>query len=406
MARLPLNAFVEGMDSLHAEYEDVFQPVITGNGYTNPRRCRAAINVDFDNDGRWQLRAGTTQRVAATSGLGVFSALGLLLFQDQGTIKKVASDYTATNVITGLDSSALIYFHEHAGAIWWTNGIEVGKITAAGTATNWGLTLPSIPTLGTTSGALPAGRYHVTALCEDANGVEHGAPKSAVVTLSAVGGITVDIASVDVDTTNIRFFMTAPNGRTLYYAGEAAPGALPVQITTGVSTVEALRNQFYSAPPAGDGLFSFGDYIIIYKDEYLYPSFGAAVHLYEEKRMLEGRPGSVIGGVGLDEGFWTICARGAFWTAGAEPTQWKTRQRDSRRYAARGIELPGYLIPKLGVSEPIALFVSEDGLMAGLPDGSLRPMSADKHRLDVVDKTAAIAYTQNTSFNQIVFTLY
>ncbi len=407
MPTISIGQFVEGMDTLHAEDDQVFNPVASQDGgLSAPRRCRAAINVDLDDSGRPQLRDGTTSRVSATSGLATFSALGLLLFQDQGTIKKVDPDtYATTDLVTGLNTSAKVVFHEHNGAIWWTNGIENGQITSAGTATNWGLDVPPSPTLAAIAGTLPAGRYMVVATLVDANGVEHCAGESSLITLAAAGAFTADLSSYDSNAVTARFYATRTNGSQLYYVGEAAVGSLPVTISDVTVSEEPIRTQFFSPPIPGAGMFSFHGMIITFNGKWLYPSFGPAVHHYKLDETAESRPSDVVAGAGLNGGFWVVCEQGAYHTAGGVPGAWATNQKDSRKYAAGSLVISGTLLPGLKVMDNIALFVSEDGLMAGLSDGSLIPLTDDKHRLDVEGKDASIVYAEKDNFNQILWSL-
>ncbi len=405
MPTVPIGQFIEGMDSLHAVDDAVFNPTPGQNGFSPPRRCVAAVNVDLDDNGRSQLRDGTTERVAATGGLSAFSALDLLLFQDQGTIKKVDPDtYATVDLVTGLNASAKVHFHEHNGAIWWTNGIENGQITAAGTATNWGLTVPPSPTLGTTAGTLAAGRYMVVATLIDANGVEHAAEKSSVITLDGTEAITADLASYDSNAVTARFYATKVNGSQLFYVGDSAVGSLPVTINDVDVSEEPLRTQHYSPPIPGDGMFSYHGMMITFSGTYLFPSFGPAIHLYKLDETAESRPSNIVAGAGLRDGFWTVCDQGAYYTAGDIPGGWETIQKDTRRYAKGSLVLPGTLLP-LEVTDNVALFVSEDGLMAGLPGGTMIPLTADKHRLDVEGKSASIVYREKDNFNQILWSL-
>jgi len=406
MPNVPIGQFIEGMDSLHAEDDQVFNPVASQNGYTAPSRCVAAVNVDFDDAGRYPRRDGTTERVSATAGLSVFSALGLLLFQDQGTIKKITvADFSTTNLVTGLNASAKVVFHEHYGAIWWTNGIENGQITAAGAATNWGMTVPPSPTLGTAVGTLPAGRYLVAVTLVDANGVESAADKSSAITLDGTEAITVDLTSSDPNAVTARVYATKANGKQLSYVGQSAVGSLPVTISDVAVSKEPIRTHIFSPPIPGDGMFSYQGMMITFSGQYLFPSFGPNVHLYELDKTAEGRPSDILAGAGLRGGFWTVCERGAFFTAGEVPGSWGTSQKDNRKYAAGVLVLPGSKIPALKVMDNIALFVSENGLMVGFPDGTLLPLTDDKHRLDVEGKTASIVYCEKDNFNQILWSL-
>ena len=404
---IPIGSFIEGMDSLHAEDDPRFAPVAGTNGYSPPRRCISAVNADLDDLGRPRWRSGTTQRVAATSGLGVFCGLGMAFFQDEGTIKRITDfdTWTTESTVTGLNSSAVIIFHVHNNRILWDNGIETGQIDSSGTASSWGLATAPTPTLGTDTGTLAAGTYLVSSTFEDAAGVEHAAGPSAEITLSSIAAITFDLSSVDANAVNVKIYASKPNGEDLCWCKTVAVGSLPTTITDASVDDTLIPHQHISPPIPGDGIFSYGGLVIMFEGRYLRPSYGEAIHLFEIDQTEEDRPSDILAGGGLKDGFWTICEDGAFWTVGGLPEEWDTKRKDSRKYAKGAMVLPGSLLPALKTTENVALFVSEDGLMVGMPDGSLIPWTDDKHRLDVEDKTASIVFFRNTNFNQILFTL-
>ena len=67
----------------------------------------------------------------------------------------------------------------------------------------------------------------------------------------------------------------------------------------------------------------------------------------------------------------------------------------------------GSLLPRLEAAGNVALFVSEHGLMAGLPGGALVPLTEDRQRLDVSGKRASIVYFEHPNgYDQVLFSLY
>jgi len=413
---IPIGAFSEGMDSLHAEDDPIFDAIAGPNGYSSPKRCVAAVNVDLDDRGRPELRDGTTQRVAATSGLSAFCGLGMAVFQDQGTIKRVTdtATWTTADVVTGLNASAEVIFHEYENWILWTNGLESGKIDSTGAYQPWSLTRPAAPTLGETSGTLPAGRYRVSVLYVDANGVEHAASESAVITLASPAAITVDVPAPDSEAALIRVFASKTNGTDLFFVGSAVPGVFPVTVSDVAVSDEPLRTRGFSPVVPGDGIFSFGGMVITFHGRYLQPSFGPAIHLFELHRTEEERPGVIQAGGGLEFGFWLVCERGAYFTKGDVPGAWVTSSRkDARQYAKGCLVLDADLVGGVDALGDVALFVSDAGLMCGTSDGRMLALTDDKHQLDVVGKTADIVYRQHsgiyppqrTTPPQILFTL-
>jgi len=405
---IPLNAFTEGMDSLHAEDDPIFDAVAGQNGYSSPKRCVAAVNVNLDDRGRPEHRAGTTQRVAATSGLNIFCGLGMVFFQDQGVIKRVTDldTWTTADVVIGLNISAEVIFYEYESWILWTNGLVCGKIDSTGTYQPWSLPRPAAPTLGTTAGTLPAGRYRVAVSYVDANDVEHPASVSTVQVLAVAGALTVDVPSPDSEAVSILVYASKVNGEDLFYVGSAAPDAFPVTVSDVATDDAKLKTQGFSPVIPGDGIFSYQGMVITFKGRYLQPSYGPAIHLYELHKTEEQRPGNIQAGGGLDSGFWVVCERGAYFTSGDAPGSWVTSGRkDNRRYAKGCLVIDAGLVGGLDSSGNVALFASEDGLVIGTNDGRLVALTASKHCLDVEGKTAPIVYRRNGEINQILFTL-
>lgn len=390
-----------GQDTFH---EDPSHAVFQSGGEV-PARLISASNVDLTDEGWAALRPGLVERVTATAGLNGFSGAGLMLLQDGGVIKKIdPSDWSESSLVTGLGGDR-VEFLEHAGQVWWTDGTTTGRITADGTAHNWGCSAAPAPTLGTTSGSLRAARYFVAAYFVDTDGIEHAAGRAAGIVTTGSSAITATLSSVDANAVSVRFFVTRPNGKVLYFAKEVAVGSLPATINDTKVSEESIKNQFLSPPIAGDGLFSFRGQIIIFDGQFLYPSFGANCHLFEIADVVEGRPSNVLAGAGLSTGFWTVCERGSFWTVGDMPESWQTWKRDDRRYAAGSLVLAGSQIPELQIDEPVALFISEDGLMAGIPDGRLIGLTQERMRLGVADKRASFAFLRSDGISRIVFSL-
>lgn len=407
-ATYPLGPFEQGADNRHEAYAAVFQPRQSRDEMLGPRRCVSAVNVRFNNDSWWDLRPGTTQKVAATAGLNIFVGLGMLFYQDQGVIKRVTnlSTWTTSNVVTGLNASAKVIFHEYESWILWTNGLVCGKIDSTGTYQPWSLPRPAAPTVGTTAGTLPAGRYLVSVAYVDANGVEHPASVSELETLAVAGALTVDVPAPDSEASSIIVYASKTNGEDLFYVGAAAPGAFPVTISDVSVDDSELKTQDFSPVIPGDGIFSYQGMVITFSGRYLQPSYGPAIHLYELHKTEEQRPGTIKAGGGLEHGFWVVCERGAYFTTGEVPGKWITSERkDNRRYAKGCLVLDASLVGDLDASGDVALFVSEEGLVAGTSTGQLIPLSADRLQIDVVDKTASIVYLRDSEFDQILFSL-
>jgi len=405
LSPLQLGPWPLGQDTFHALTHAVYQP-----SEQRAARLRAVVNVDLTDEGWPKLRGGFSAQLTATAGLSVFANQDLVLFQDGGSIYSVdLAARTATELVSGLSSTLPVVFHEHAGQVFWSNTETTGRILFDGTALNWGCSVAPTPTLSAVGGDLRSGRYMVAATFVDSSGIEHGAGKAAVISVDGTKDIAATLSSVDANAVYVKLYATKPNGNQLFFVKQVAVATITSPTTTTITSVEVseepLRTQFLSPPVAADGMFSYRGLLILFAENILFPSYGVNAHLYEIGDVMEARPTNVKGGGGLNDGFWTVCERGAFWTSGDTPDNWKTWQKDNRRYATGSLVLSGSLIPALEVSENVALFVSEHGLIAGLPGGALRPLTIDRLPLDVAGKTTSIIYCESGDLRQVLFSL-
>jgi hypothetical protein len=404
-----------GEDNVHAQDNDVFQQTRRGGG-----RLLAAENIDLRDDGWPLLREGTVTKLSRAGALSMFSGAGMLLVQF-GTQLHIVDDsgdvWASTPIVTKLRAGEPLKYAEHAGNVFWLNSEQTGRIIPPGISAPWGLPLPSAPKLRVTEGNMCHGTYMVAFAYEDEYGVEHGLSEISQQTIGineCTGGGTIntglliDAVGIDPRASRIRIYISEANGSELYFVKNATPSELPYAIRTGGYSPWADIQPvglFMHPPQPGDGLFTWDGSIITYTNNMLFPSLGAAVHLYELGLMAEARPKPVLAGVGLKDGFWTTTEVGAFWTTGPMPSEWDTNQKDARVYAAGGFKLNARLMPALESDEMVALFVCETGLVAGFPGGVLQPLTQDRYHFDVKGKRANFALREQRGMRQVLFTL-
>lgn len=395
---ITIGPWPEGMDTFHSETHQLFQV----GGETLPRLV-SAVNVDLDDEGRPKRRAGLTEQISVTAGKGVFSGAGLLLVQDGGTIKKITLPSTESTIVSGLDADARIIFHEHAGQIFWSNGIEKGLIDD-GINYNWGMTAPPVPTLGTTTGTIPAGRYQVACTLVDSRNRESGTMEAGVITLSGAGGITVDLSSADSNATHVNVYVSSTDQPQLYWQRKITVGALPTTLSTLATDARAterpLRTQFRDEPPLADVIFSYMGYLMVCRGSDLFRSDGVALELFNPQHQ-DSLPDDVLGAAGLSSGFWRVTATGAWWTTGIPPNL-HTVKVDTHIYAGGQKVIPGGLVPKAQTFDLVALFVSEHGLMVAT-NGQMLRYDPDQHSVDVANAYVTPMIHESGGIRQIIF---
>lgn len=405
-----------GVNNVHPAEHEVFQL---------RKDFRTALlsgtNIDLNDDGWSSVRAEFVQQLSFTNPRTVFSALGLVLVQDGGSIYSVdLTAQTSTLVVSGLDADEPVSWLAHAGQVWWMTTTQTGRITQDYVAANWGLPSANTPQLAEVAGSLCPGIYSFVATYLDAYDVEHSASDVAAIQIGDAGctaattrsGISVTVPFIDSRAAYVRLYVSEANGSELYHAGDVLPGSFPVQVTSGGNAPWSDRScptLHTQAPVPGHGLFGFEGSIITYKDDTLFGSLGIAHHVFPVGMWSESRPSAIKAGAGLSTGFWTTTSNGAFWSV-AQPNGWYTEQRDDLAYAAGTIKLNARFLPTLGRFDEVAVFVGAKGVVAALPDGVLAPLTQDSFHFDVEDKKAIFALRQLSSgpakgTRQIAFTL-
>jgi len=403
---IQLGPWTKGQDTFHSPRHSIFLPNDNGS------RVVSAINVDWRSSGWPTVRSGLTERLVAADGLTVFSGLGLLLVQDGGTIYSInTTTWATTSLVTGLDDTTRVEFLVHGNRCLWSNGIVKGQIYSNDTVGPWGLNTPPVASLTAIgSSGFSVGKYLVAVTLIDAKGVEHSANKSASITLSSEQSIQVGLSSYDSNAVYGKIYISDTNGEELYYKSTHAVGAFPVTLTGISDSYESLRTQSLSPPLPSTCLFSYRGSVMVGVENVVFPSLGEFHHLFELDEAHVYFPDTVLSGIGLDNGFWVISANAAYWTTGQVPQEYNTTLVDTnRKYAKGSITLPGTLFPTLGTSSSLAIFMSENGPMVGLEDGSIFPLLPDQLRLDVEDKYTSFAYIRTTvdeeEVNQLVWCL-
>jgi len=364
----------------------------------------SAINVDFDVDGRISRRDGLTDWIVADSEIyNIFSHGNVIYYQDGGSIKtfNINSPNDITTVVTGLASERIINFCYHAGQIFYTNGVQRGRI-ASGVGTNWGCELTSIPTLEATFGTLRPGQYMVAVECVDANSVVHASSGTGFILVGEEkNGIRVSVNSVDPNASKLRVFLAGPDDDVLYYVDDVKITSLPKEDTT-------CWTIGLDPPPFHDFAFSYQGRLMLIKDNWVFPSLGPAVHLYDLANNTIGYPETILAGAGLTSGFWVVTENNAFWASGDNPQSWKIVDEKQRAKFCKGSlvvsesSIPGL---KSNSSNPVALFWSSWGLVIGLNNGEMIFPMKERYNDNIKDKTAHIAYREIGNERQLVCVL-
>lgn len=99
---------------------------------------RSAVNVDITQAGTIKRRAGSERALAGSDCHSLYGSKLGAFFVDGTTLYRLNTDATKTSVHTGLIAGLAVAFQVVRDEVWWSNGVQGGRIGAAGHTEGWG----------------------------------------------------------------------------------------------------------------------------------------------------------------------------------------------------------------------------------------------------------------------------
>jgi hypothetical protein len=399
-----------GVDNVHAPSAGTFQP--PGELEKRLAALVTASDVDLDDEGWPTSRPGLAAVLAPTAALRGFSALGMLLVHDEDKILQVDLDEDpvgTTTIVSGLAVDDPVQFLEHEGQVFWLTTSYAGRITDSGVAKNWGLQVPPAPTLGTTTGTLPAGLYQVTVRYQDASGIGGAAPYGSAIAVNGTQAITVTLTPNDANATHVRIYATDADSDAFYWVKTVAVGDLPTTLTSCAVSLLPLKTHHMRGPIPGSGLFAFNRTIVTFRGHWAFPSHEYSQHVFDPMHEVLYVAAPIRAAAGVSGGFWLATERGLFFLRGDSLKNLTVTRKDYEYYARGTLILPGGKLPSLGTTDLIALFLNQNGPVACTSDGQMLQLTQDRYRVgSVVEKRASWVYAERGAVrtaDQIFFSL-
>ena len=228
-----------------------------------PGFVRDAVNLDIAPGqyaqkvplGHARTRIGRTLAHASVAMRGGWcdARVPFALLVDGTALVALAEDGTRTTLATVTAGYGVCAeFVEAQGAVYWSNGIERGRIVA-GVNVPWGLPEPAAPGLSATSGTLAPGTYLVAVTHVNAAGEEGGASPVATLALSVAGGISVTLPALPAEASGYRVYLGGPDADpgALYWAKDVTASTT---LTAAGTPGRRLQTQYMRRMPAASVL--------------------------------------------------------------------------------------------------------------------------------------------------------
>jgi hypothetical protein len=396
---VPLGPFPLGVDNVNHTKAKVFDQF----GENIPRLV-TATNVDIDNDGwiRKRPRVGIVR--AGTNILGGWNIDGKFFIQEGSTlyVKTGASEYS---LITGL--SRRVSICKHADSVYVTDG-TIHKMIRGLTVYNWGLSIPTITVTATGSGStLAAGRYLVQASYSDPFGNE--GPVSALTAVNITAGQSISVAcTLSSDATYLNIYASKRDQTETTFIAAKAQSALPYVFSTYPNESDPPVTHNMVGPWSNaSGIFGFRSWLFMWRDNFVARSEAFEPHLFDPISIFQFAD-TVNECAPVSDGFFVGTDNGLFFVgdlpglgSDQNTTGWVPFQKYNKKIYKGSKVLHGSLIPGLQTNEIVALFISEDGLLVGMPDGSIKLLTSGRYDFNIGSRYS-IEYDDSSDINKLL----
>jgi len=346
--------------------------------------ARDVVNIDLDHAGNSQRRKGFVSSAvmpqahsiwASPSGRGLFVCQGVTLMRGEpGSMASIAT----------LRSADPLDYHEHNGNIYFTNRTTIGWLPAGDINVRpLGVRTPDVATVTPGPvGSLRPGRYTLAFTFVDERGEESGSSDYVFSSLTAPGGFTLTNIPAVPAGWSLRVYLSPPNGEELFLTAAVPPGMPTYLVGDGKQLrvletaamepmrpgviVRALAGRTYTAL---DNVLSFSE------------SFRFGLTMRHHNTITMDAPITIV--EPTTTGIF-IGAGEAVWFVSGDPSKADIRRVNTAAAIARSSLLISgeHFDPKISQGQPVALWLSAAGYVAGLPDGSVVNLQADRIRID------------------------
>lgn len=240
---------------------------------TTPDYLKQADDIDIDKTGGIRKRKGYSLKIS-----GNFHSLwseGSDCFAvKDGTLVRIRSDYSTTNLVTGVGDNRIAY-EKYDGAVYYTSEAGYKGVIEGDTVVSFGIDSPNPrPTVSATSGMMTQGTYQVALTYVTSDGRESGAGLAQVVEVPANGGISLSgiPSSPDSRVSTVRIYCSTPNGEVLYLVEEIAHGTTTYTIQDVHGGITPLKSFNVYGAPSGQIIRQAHGYMFIAQDNILWYS--------------------------------------------------------------------------------------------------------------------------------------
>jgi hypothetical protein len=357
----------------------------TGNDLNTPH---VILNADVTKEGLLVKRPGYELWCALPGAHSLFADNEVMLCATSSQLHRVESG-VATSV-GAVDGSCKLATVRIDDVVYFANAVCCGTYNLSTRVLGtWGLAVPAAPALSETVGNLPPGRYLV-AVTVEADGIQSGASEDAAIELTSTGGILVTGIPA-----NCTIWITEPDGSVLFRTSETS------LISTTPQTTEPLLSSY--CHPA----FNFTSLCVA--NGRIYGSVGSSVYRTKplQYQLFDGlwevpAPSEVHLIARSDGVLYLGCEDGTYLLVdGSERKIFKrvgpASIAGTLQYCNGLGDLEDAMTQHTKTLNDVPVWLTVDGVVAGLPSGRLANLTKSKVKLFPGTKSGASAFIFNNN---------
>ena len=352
----------------------------------------AALNVDIDDALGISRRSGFSSPVTTAIDRDLWASGSVCLGVGSNALKLVNPDWSTKTLRSGLTASKSLSYAIVGDRIFYSNAAEIGCVQNGGHRT-WGITPPGVFDIAATGGTLTAGKYQVAVTYLRNDGQESGASRAQTIELAAPGGVSLTNIPVSTDPTVTHkvIYVTPVGGETLFRAGVIDNSTTVFAIREVRMGASPLLTQHFVPPPAGSFIASWKGWMLVAKDNRLYPSENYAPELFDLRKSIPFSD-KITMIAAVKNGVWIGTNSQVIWMNGDSPETWVFKV-----VAKYGV-VPGTLDFGDGEAlgdgaasgDPVAFFATKQGLRAGGSDGSFIDVNHARFAYPIQERGAGV----------------
>lgn len=369
---------------------------------------RNSVNLDIDNQGKKKLRSGFTKIYSGSNIHSISSEdVNGKYFIENGTLKKLNKDNTASIIKSGLSSDPRrrMYYVQMGDRIYLSNGYDTGCLISD-TYYSWGVPNPAYGPSGTiSSGNFDGGVYRIKYV-NMKNGEESGASNFGSFTLTDNQKISLTNIPQTSDADYVRIYSTLTNGNNYYWQADVPMGITTWSLSKPQLNKELETDNLYSPPP-GHIITAYNSRVYIAYNNQLYWTEALRWGLCHYNNYIDF-PNRITTLIAVNDGLYIVSDK-TYFLKGDDPKDFKLNDI----YPYGSIEGTQYLSysNKHKIEEnfgyysgPIAVWMSEKGLVFGKNNGEIIPVTEKNYALDQYN-SGATGFLEHEGIKRLITTL-